>query len=186
MGVTIVVEDGTNVAGANSYLTEAEGTAALEGIGGEKQLCWKQATKDDRAQALVAATSYLQRHYRWYGVPANASQALAWPRTKTFDLHGDVIPQGTIPKQLKDAQILIAAEYLAAGKEGTESTIAAEGKVKSWSADGVSIGFDTAALMESQLSGKRFAEAEYLLRSIGDWLESGWLDKGIRIKGTAA
>lgn len=94
--MTLVVEDGTGIAGANSYLSVAE----LRAFAVDRGLILP-AQDSDVATLLVKATDYLELK-SYIGVRASDSQGLSWPRTET------VYP--TIPAKLKTAQCLLSFE----------------------------------------------------------------------------
>jgi hypothetical protein len=75
---TLVVEDGTGLANANSYATLAEGNdyngMHLYGDG------WFKAPPATRTKALVTATRVIDVQVQFDGYRASTTQALAWPR----------------------------------------------------------------------------------------------------------
>jgi len=77
----LIVEDGTGVAGAESYATEAQATAYFSnrGITAWTALVNKEA-------ALRKATDYMLQNYRlaWKGYRVNPEQALDWPRYQCY------------------------------------------------------------------------------------------------------
>jgi hypothetical protein len=75
---TLIVEDGTGLADADSYLSLA-GADAYHGALGNGS--WATAAAAEREAALRRATQYLDTRYRWRGEPLTDTQALAWPRT---------------------------------------------------------------------------------------------------------
>lgn len=95
--MALVIEDGTNIPGANSYATVAELTeyAAARKI--------TLPTEDeDKEVLLVKAMDYLNTlAMRWRGYPTFDDQALAWPRTYARKDLG-------VPADLKTAQIIAA------------------------------------------------------------------------------
>lgn len=163
---TVVKETGANVANANSYLEQADVAALIDYH--VDYTSWSTASSGDKDNALILAQEYLTYHFRWYSDQANASQALPWPRDIVHDDQGQEIASGTIPDQLKKAQALVALYILRDGvapQEGSES-----GALKSWSAGGLSLGFEsskTSSDMTSNLSGTRFSDVEHIVRSIG-------------------
>lgn len=97
--MAIIVEDGSIVAGANSYVSEAELTAyaAERGItlsGTEEAL-------------LIKATDYLET-LEYIGDKKTADQDLQWPR-ENVRIDGFQFPDDEIPKELKHAQMSLAA-----------------------------------------------------------------------------
>lgn len=101
MAITITVEDGSNVANANSFVTiaEARSYAVERGV-------TLSATDDDVAVMLIKACDYLEAQAnRYQGEITNESQALQWPRIDVY-ISGSktAFPSNAIPKQLKSAQ----------------------------------------------------------------------------------
>lgn len=109
MAVTIVVEDGTGVANANSYQTVAQARAyALQrGIA-------LSADDDVVGAQLVNATDYLESlecQYQGKRTDCTTPQALAWPR-KCVELCCVAFPKDQIPKNLIAAQAtLVIAQH---------------------------------------------------------------------------
>lgn len=103
--MALIVEDGTGVIGANSYITVAElrafATDRAITIPVEDSLC---------TPLLVKATDYLDlRDY--IGTKAIDSQGLAWPRkAEGWYTEDNGIYIYTIPSVLKTAQAMVAIE----------------------------------------------------------------------------
>ena len=97
----IIVEDGTIVAGANSYVTaqEVQDYADLRGI--------DYPCETELNQNIIKATDYLQsRCYRGEQVDPGV-QPLLWPRQYVY-IYNQEITSDSIPQQLKNAQIELA------------------------------------------------------------------------------
>lgn len=123
----MIVEDGTGVAGANSYATVAE-FVAFHTDRGNTTLA--EADTDQIESALVKGTDYLTQKFRmlWKGSRALEDQVLDWPRRGVdvpdfFDpFYRDMsniplsfqdtlfIPENEVPWEVKVANFLIAAE----------------------------------------------------------------------------
>jgi hypothetical protein len=82
----LVVEDGTGLANANSYasLTFANDYHRLR-----DNVIWINAADHHKVGALIRATDYVDRRWRFVGSLFNATQALAWPRLEAFDADGN-------------------------------------------------------------------------------------------------
>jgi len=117
MSVTVTVEDGTGVSGANSYLSTADFEAYADA-----RLYSYGANQDAIASALIRATAWIDATYRsrWPGVRTfGAMQSLLWPRKAGSNVNGSFVPDrwtttvtdaegipiatNEIPKVLKDA-----------------------------------------------------------------------------------
>lgn len=103
----LVVEDGTGLATANSYVTVAEADAYLRLRG--RAATWDTYSPDAKAGHLVAATDYLDAMSTWRGQILTSTQALGWPRGGALDKWGRFIVAGTVPRLVKTATIEIAS-----------------------------------------------------------------------------
>lgn len=61
--MTIIVEDGTGVANANSYTTEALATTYLKDRGRQEENLWNGFSNSEREQFLIQATDFIEQ--RW-------------------------------------------------------------------------------------------------------------------------
>jgi hypothetical protein len=104
MAPTFVVEDGTGVAGANSYSTDLAALQYHEDIG-TPTADWASVPLDEREQALRDATRYLDAKYgkRWKGYRSDGTNPLDWPRQSVIDTDGFNVVSNTIPQALLDA-----------------------------------------------------------------------------------
>lgn len=103
--MTLIVEDGTGVDGAVSYISGADCAtyAAARGL-----TFTDDATGD---AALIRGTQWLDAAYMafWPGVPTNGrDQGLQWPRkmpdgSSVLDAYGNTIANNAIPIEVKDA-----------------------------------------------------------------------------------
>lgn len=118
MASTLIVEDGTGVAGADSFVTLAECQQWSEDFYGH-QLTGNDAVKD---AALRRAAAWLSTYlanassiagfagkYKWKGERTfGRGQSLAWPRTGAFDAEDIEIGANEIPEEVKTAQHILA------------------------------------------------------------------------------
>lgn len=100
--MTIVVEDGSGLGDANSYVSvdDCAEYAAARG------LTFVASPPVLAEQALVRATAALDATYRgaFPGYKTNGrSQALEWPRTGGYDADGDAIDSDEIPAEIIQA-----------------------------------------------------------------------------------
>lgn len=112
--MTLIVEDGTGLATAESYASVAQATAYHTARGTE---AWLDIGDVDREKALRRATDYMGQLYRdrWDGYRFTSIQRLDWPRFMVRDRNqlasfqgpgglGVVYyPQGVIPAALIEA-----------------------------------------------------------------------------------
>ena len=106
MAFTFTVEDGTGLAGANSYASVSYANDYHDGRG---NTLWTHSsvTDSDKEQALVRATDYIEKRFghKFRGWKESSTQALQWPRIDAEDNSGYLLPD--IPDKLKQA----VAEY---------------------------------------------------------------------------
>lgn len=136
--MTLVVEDGTVVAGANTYVTTAQADTFFENRG---FTLWTDTASDESKEAaLIKGAQYMQQKMRllWKGSRVDAFQRLDWPRRGVdipdfFDpffrqinvplqFQDTVfIPENVVPVEVQEAQMLLSAETLnAAGVSATQ------------------------------------------------------------------
>lgn len=105
---TLVIEDGSLVANANSYvaLTDARSYATDRGL---------TLVTDDTTLTtyLIQATDYLEaQRGRYKGGKVDPGQSLQWPR-QDVEIDGNDWSTTAIPNELKQAQIRLAVELSA-------------------------------------------------------------------------
>ena len=116
--MALIIEDGTQVANSNSFVSDAEYTtyAALKGL-------TVGATAQLREIDLLAGIDYLLgQESSLQGYRVSSTQAMFFPRTDV-SLYGWVIQSDSIPENIKNAQ-MEAAAYNTSGAllSNTEST----------------------------------------------------------------
>lgn len=108
--MTIVVEDGTIVANADSYLSVADADTYFTGHGNPSE--WSGLTTAEKEASLKYATKKLDQLFKWYGNIEDTTQVLGWPRTAFYDSEGRTIGgTGIMPQALLDATAEMALEY---------------------------------------------------------------------------
>jgi len=127
----LTVEDGTLVAGADSYvsLDDADDWWAANGA----PVAWTGLTDAAKEGRLRAAARYLQDGQRlpFTGAPHAWDQALVWPRVGAL-YFGIPVPSDAIPGAVIEAQLWLTVYGYAAGViAGTPSTPSANGNLKS-------------------------------------------------------
>ena len=100
--VTLIVEDGSCVQNANSYVSLEYADEYMRNTG---RTAWAAKSDDERRAYLINATKYIDRTYSqvgWKGVKKyHRRQALCFPRVELFDKDGDEVLG--IPEELKQA-----------------------------------------------------------------------------------
>jgi hypothetical protein len=108
--VDLVIEDGSNVADANSYMTATEIIAYAE-MRGVTLVPGSPIDENKVAIMAINAMDYLNlfRH-RWKGRKTYGDQRLDWPRQCVYTDDIIAIPSDTIPNDIKDAQCQLCIE----------------------------------------------------------------------------
>jgi len=83
MALTLIKEDGTGKATANSYASAADGDAYHDGH--LYASAWTMAATGRKEQALVMATRLIDSQFQFNGYRAHNEQALQWPRERCPD-----------------------------------------------------------------------------------------------------
>ena len=103
--MTLVVEDGTGLSNANSFISLAYANTYFT----DKAIsAWTGSDKAKEA-ALIRATAYLTIAYIWKGSKINGrSQALAFPRSGVYDLEGYEVAENAVPSEIQKAAAELA------------------------------------------------------------------------------
>lgn len=100
--INLIVEDGTCVSGANSYVSLEYADEYMRNAG---YTSWNGKTENERKSYLINATKYIDRTYSkigWKGIKKyHRKQSLCFPRVELFDKDGDEVTG--IPEELKQA-----------------------------------------------------------------------------------
>ncbi len=104
--INFVPEDGTGVAGANSYVTveDADDIAEMLGVDAFTSL----PSLDAKQKALIRATRYLDMNFTMPGMITLATQALGWPRLNAYD--GENRLYDGVPQAIKEATVVLAGK----------------------------------------------------------------------------
>lgn len=130
MAITIIVEDGSIVAGANSFVSLIDARAKVEALG------LTLDADDDKANAQLTQSYYqLKRSYqnRLQGRIVNQSQTGIFPRNDVV-ANGFYVPSNEIPDDVINAQLAYADSI---NKGSSMNDTASSQEVKSESLDGV-------------------------------------------------
>lgn len=114
--MTLIVEDGTQVAGSNTYVSDAVYVAYAAARG---KTIGSDATA--REIELIKAMDYLEGFRdRFKGYKVAFDQSLQWPRTgvwiDSFQVDSDTVPQELKNAQMETAIILNSVEILNTGE----------------------------------------------------------------------
>jgi hypothetical protein len=114
----MIVENGTGVPDADSYVTVLEADTYVTNRG--LSLSWLALDDTAKAALLVRACDYMNAAYRgrWKGFRRSDTQALDWPRQGVMldDMpYGATVKFDIVPGQVKAAQIELATRQMNAG-----------------------------------------------------------------------
>lgn len=104
--MSLIVEDGTIVEGANSGLSVADADAYHAARGNTDWTSVPSSPDQEKAAALIRATAAIDAKYRsrFPGTKvAGRDQGIQWPRTDAYDADGNEIASDEIPQEYKDA-----------------------------------------------------------------------------------
>ena len=104
--MTLIVETGTGIPGANSYIALSVADAHFSALGLSS---WSGALEAEREQALIRASLYVDG-YQYGGNILKAGQGLAWPRSGALDREGRVL--SGLPHALRTAVLEVAASFI--------------------------------------------------------------------------
>lgn len=104
--MALIIEDGTQVTGSNTYVSDIEYVAYAAARG--KTIA---ATAPLREIELIKAMDYIESHRRQFkGLKVAFDQSLQWPRFSVF-IDGFDIGSDVIPDELQNAQMETAIAY---------------------------------------------------------------------------
>lgn len=109
--MTLIIEDGSMPAGANSYVSVADCGLWQGARGGGG---WAAADEAAREAALILAMDYLNG-LRWKGRRAACGRLPAWPRLGVTDADGYAIPADAVPAAVVSAQCYLAGVAVSGG-----------------------------------------------------------------------
>lgn len=164
-GASLVVEDGTGVAEANSYCTVAFANAYHAAYGNPS--AWSGATKTTKEDALRVATRVVDEAYgaRWHGSRVDIDQALDWPRESVVDTNGTAyLADDEIPVALKRWVARYALLHINGEDLSPETQANGDVRSESLSAEGFSKSVTYSGV---KTATKRFPALERMLRNAG-------------------
>lgn len=102
-----IVEDGTGVEDATSYVSVAEADDYFT-IDPNFFATWDALETDDKEHLLAWSTRVLDQKTDWKGYLTDEAQSLRWPRTYVYARDNVLIASDEIPEQLKEATFELA------------------------------------------------------------------------------
>lgn len=171
--MAFVVEDGSGLADATSYLSVEDADAYFVDQGAPA--AWTSSTADEKRAALILAAQYLDARFgrRWRGRRRTIGQKRDWPRVAVVDLDGYEVAFDSVPVGVREA----AAEVALEARKGTVlfPTEKKAGEVKSLAISAGPLSKST-TYQGTQSSQPRFPKVEGLLVGLlasGTRLERG-------------
>lgn len=104
--MTLIVEDGTGLTTAESYVSVADATAYLTAYKAAADLAtWNAASTAEQERALRVATQYVDAAYgtRFPGSRLLDAMSLRWPRVNASDVEGYAIASTSVPTAVKNS-----------------------------------------------------------------------------------
>lgn len=100
--MALIVEDGTGLATAESYISVADADTRMTNLGNTN---WTTLTATEKEQALRRATVYMEQAYRsrWSGYRNGDTQALSWPRNGVVIDRYILVDDDVVPAAVADA-----------------------------------------------------------------------------------
>ena len=121
--MALIVEDGTLVADAESYLSVADADVIIASRGGDA--AWTALDTISKEVQLRLSTEYLDLNYCYVGSVTSTDQSLEWPRQGITGVDSD-----EIPTLLKKALAVLAVDSIGSDLYITEAP-SAGGEIKS-------------------------------------------------------
>jgi hypothetical protein len=106
MAITLVVEDGTGLANANTYISLADSDSYHNDRFNEG---WKGG-EEPRESALIRATEFIDNEWVFQGDRRfpETPQALAWPRVGVYDEEAQLVDDDSVPLGIQYATAELA------------------------------------------------------------------------------
>jgi hypothetical protein len=100
MPLFILVEDGSIVEGANTYV-DPDGDVANDYFDAHLYAgAWTSASMDSKTKAVIMATRYVDDLIKWKGSKVDADQPRSWPRKDVY-LENRYLANDTIPLDIQ-------------------------------------------------------------------------------------
>ena len=104
--MALIIEDGTEVAGANSYVD----VAGLDAYASARNITTLPATEAEKEALLIKAMDYISgKEDKFQGSRVTETQALSFPRSNVV-IYGFLNDSSNIPELLKNAQMQLAVD----------------------------------------------------------------------------
>ncbi len=108
--MAIVVEDGSGLSTAETYITIVDADAYHAARGNPS--AWSGASTTTKESCLRAAACYLDAEYKWRGTRKREAQSLAWPRLYVVDDDNFAISSTVVPERVRRATAELALRHI--------------------------------------------------------------------------
>lgn len=110
MAITLTLETGAGVSGANTFAALATAQAYAEAhVGGAT---WLASDEEKQKASLVQATRMLCQRLTWKGYKVAVDQATVFPRNYLYDSEGNLFDSDVVPQQVVDATCELAIQLV--------------------------------------------------------------------------
>jgi hypothetical protein len=109
--VDFIVEDGTGVEGANSYISVEDADEHISTYS-ENGDTWASLDLEDKELRLIRASRFIDNSIFWISTKVYDGNMLQWPRHQFIALYGRIVESNEIPIELKQATAELANESL--------------------------------------------------------------------------
>lgn len=109
----LIVEDGSIVDGANSYISVADADSYISNnITSSKQILWNDLIDEDKEIQLANSTEFVDLFVNWNSEILEIDQPLNWPRNEFLDTSKRKVKNNEVPEAVVNAVAEIAVEDL--------------------------------------------------------------------------
>lgn len=147
MAVTLTIEDGSGVTGANSYTTVSGVNTYFENLG---ESDWT-GTDTVKANAMLKAMRYLEG-LPWKGIKYDQDQALRWPRSDVYDIDRRLVDEDLVPANVIAAQCELALRSLSTSDVELQPDLERGGMVAAESVGSLATSYQTGAPGRTQVT----------------------------------
>ena len=108
--MALIVEDGSVVPNAHSYISVADATTYFENHSDPE--LWPNSQLDVKEGALRYATTTLDGMFKWTGEVFSLTQSLSWPRSDATDNEDRTIATNSVPERVRQATCELALLHI--------------------------------------------------------------------------
>ena len=105
--MALIVEDGSIVTDAESYISVADADTYLAKYG--KDAVWSTKTVEQKEVLLRSSRLYMDTKYSWKGSQATQGHTTNWPRSEVY-IENTLLGSAFIPADISNSNALLAAE----------------------------------------------------------------------------